>query len=218
MTNQDQRPVTVNINIETKGCRWPAIAVAIVLITLALVALLMRAYWTLGGSAILPQAVQAQPSPPASEGSVGQGQAQETRVREALRKEGYEQPLGDSDIAIRQNLGLKANEGRIADFLGRHPTLNRWLVAESKGSDIESAVGQIRNTAQLLWRRGLGADLTNTDLRLYTTQEQYNRLLASVDKQIGYGVQNGYLGYTNELDVWVYETVQGLKILVQVAP
>lgn len=214
MINQEQRPVTVNVTIDTKGCRGPAIAAVIG----TLVFLLVLIYWG-SGSAMLPaQSLQAQPSPPASEGGSVQGQAQESRVREALRKEGYEQPLGNSDTAIRQNLGLKANQGRIADFIGRHLSSKRWLVAESKGADIESAVGQIRNTVQLLWRRGLGADVSNTELRLYTTRQQYDRLLSSFNQQVGYGVHDGYLGYTSELNGWVYETVQGLKILVQIAP
>lgn len=220
MTNQDQRPVTVNINIETKGCRWPAIAVATVLITLTLAALLMRAYWTFSGSAILPQAIQAQPSPPASEGSAGQGRAQEARVREALRKEGYEQPLGDSDTAIRPNLGLKANEGRIADFLGRHPILNRWLVAESKGGNMESAMSQLRNTARILWQRNPAATPLNTEFRIYTSSDQFQKLqlAADMNKMGGYELKEGFLGYYNESGVWVNEMIEGVKILVLVTP
>ena len=213
MINQEQRPATVNVTIQAKRrIYYGLVSVAILSVVAVLFVLI---YLQMSGTMALSQTAQVQPSPPVTE---GQGQAQESRVREALHKEGYEQPLGNSDTAIRQTLGLKTNQGRVADFVGRHLSSRRWLVAESKGVDIESAVGQIRNTAQLLWRRGLGADMSNTELRLYTTPQQYNRLLVSVDKQIGYGVRDGYLGYTDELGAWIYETVQGLKILVQVVP
>lgn len=47
----------------------------------------------------------------------------------ALRKEGYEQRFGESDASIRQNLGLKANEGKVGGLSDttQAPT-SKWLV------------------------------------------------------------------------------------------
>ena len=132
----------MRIPIETKGYRRPIIGVIIA----ALVLLLTLTYGRMIGWNVPAQTIQAQPSPPVSEGGAQQGQAQELRVREVLQKEGYEQPLGNIDTAIRQNLGLKANEGKIADFVGRNSANDRWLVAESKGGDLRSAVRQLRIT------------------------------------------------------------------------
>ena len=218
MINQEQRPVTVNacIRIETKGCRGPAIAAIIAIC----VFLMMLTYWSMGGLLASPQTIQAQPSPPASEGGTGQGQAQESRVREALRKEGYEQPLGDSDTAIRQNLGLKANEGKIADFVGRNPTTDRWLAAESKGSNFATAIDQLKNTARLLWQQNPSATAANTEFRIYTNAQQYAKLQLSPEASRlgGYAIRDGYLGYTDNALGWVYETIDGVRVLVMMAP
>ena len=216
MINQEQRPVTVTVNIETKGCRGPAIAAIIALV----VFLLVLTYWSVGGLLVPSQVIQAQPSPPVSEGGNGQGQAQESRVREALRKEGYEQPLGDSDTAIRQNLGLKANEGKIADFVGRNPVTNRWLAAESKGGNFATAIDQLKNTARLLWQRNPSATSANTEFRIYTNAEQYAKLQLppEASRLGGYAMRDGYLGYTDSALGWVYETIDGVRVLVMLAP
>lgn len=218
MINQEQRPVTVNacIRIETKGCRGPAIAAIISMGAI----LLMLTYWSMGGLFVPTQVIQAQPSPPASEGGNGQGQLQESRVREALRREGYEQPLGDSDTAIRQNLGLKADEGKIADFVGRNPTTNRWLAAESKGSNFATAIDQLKNTARLLWQGNPSATPGNTDFRIYTNAQQYAKLQLppEASRLGGYAMRDGYLGYTDNALGWVYETIDGVRVLIMLAP
>ncbi len=71
------------------------------------------------------------------------GQAQEERVRSYLVGLGYTQPYGITDGEIRRNLGIR---GKCADFVGYHPQLTRWLVAESKGGNIDAAYKQLRNT------------------------------------------------------------------------
>lgn len=218
MINQEQRPITVNacMRIESKGCRSLAIAAIIA----ALAFLLMFAYWHIGRVILPARAIPAQASPPPSEGGSQQGQAQESRVREMLRKEGYEQPLGESDTAIRQNLGLKANESKVADFVGHNPANDRWLVAESKGGNMESAMGQLRNTARNLWQRNSSATPGNTDFRIYTSSEQYQKLQLSsqINKMGGYELREGYLGYYNEVGTWIDEVIEGAKVLVMIAP
>ncbi len=206
----------MRIPIETKGYRRPIIGVIIA----ALVLLLTLTYGRMIGWNVPAQTIQAQPSPPVSEGGAQQGQAQELRVREVLQKEGYEQPLGNIDTAIRQNLGLKANEGKIADFVGRNSANDRWLVAESKGGDLRSAVRQLDNTAQRLWQRNMGANPANTEFRVYTNSNQFSKLQVPVNesKMGGYVMRDGYLGYTDEMGEWIYETINGSRILVFLAP
>ena len=140
-------------------------------------------------------------------------------MRESLRKEGYEQPLGESDTAIRQKLGLKVNEGKVADFVGRNPATDRWLIAESKGGDLQSAMGQLKNTARHLWKINQTANASNTDFRIYTNAEQFQKLQLpdDVSRMGGYALREGYLGYTDEVIGWSFETVDGIRILVQLA-
>ena len=141
-------------------------------------------------------------------------------MRESLRKEGYEQPLGDSDTAIRQSLGLKTNAGRIADFVGRHLSSRRWLVAESKGNDLQSAMLQLKNTAQRLWQMNPAANASNTEFRIYVNAEQFNKLQlpSSVNKMGGYALKDGYLGYTDDVLGWTFEMVEDVRVLILLAP
>ncbi len=206
----------MQIPFEKKSYRAPIFGS----IAIGLVLLLILAYWRISSLTASVAVIQAQPSPPASEGNTSRGQAQESHVRELLNKEGYEQPLGNNDVAIRQNLGLRANEGKIADFVGKNSSSDRWLVAESKGGDLRAAVRQLDNTAQRLWQKNIGATPTNTEFRVYTNANQFDKLQVAVDesKMGGYVIRDGYLGYTDEIGTWIYENINGARILVLLAP
>jgi len=87
---------------------------------------------------------------------------QEARMRSWLVSLGYQQPYGTTDAEIRRRLGIT---GKCADFVGYHPEQGRWLVAESKGGDIEAAYLQIANTLQGLLARETAA-VGNTELQI----------------------------------------------------
>src|SRR5712692_5165517 len=69
---------------------------------------------------------------------------QEEQVRAALARQ-YTQPYGATDNAIRNALGMR---GPTADFVGHNAQTGRWLIAESKGSDLWKAYEQLQNTAK----------------------------------------------------------------------
>ena len=136
------------------------------------------------------------------------GAGQEERVRQLLAEE-YDQRFGASDEAIRRALGVR---GKITDFVGYQAHADRWLIAESKGSNISDAIAQLRNTAQSLIAHEGGA--IRLELRIYTNPNQYNHL--TTGRLGGWAIdQSGYLGWFDELGQWHYEWVQGFKILVQ---
>lgn len=212
---QNRRPAQAAISRANQIRRWLSFAA----MALVLIVLLLLAFLSGGGMAPSAQSVQAQPSPPVNEGvSQQQGSSQETRMRVKLREEGFDQPLGEADTTIRQNLGLKANEGRVADFVGKNTSTDRWLVAESKGGDLESAVRQLNETANRLWQQDFGANVTNTEFRIYTNANQFSKLQVSAESSPlgGYALQDGYLGYTNEAGQWIFETINGIRIAVMV--
>lgn len=80
-------------------------------------------------------------SPNPSERGVGQ----EERVRQLLAKE-YDQLHAD-EASIRKLLGM-SKQSKTADFLGYNSTTNRWVIAESKASDVDKAWLQLKETAE----------------------------------------------------------------------
>jgi hypothetical protein len=57
-------------------------------------------------------------------------------------------------MLIRQNLGL-AREAKCADFVGRHG--DKWMIAESKGSNLQKSAEQLRSTYHALVAKEPGA-------------------------------------------------------------
>jgi len=139
------------------------------------------------------------------------GSEQEEKVRRLLAEQ-YEQRLGASDEAIRSALGLR---GKVADFVGYNARQNRWLIAESKGGNIGDAFDQLANTTRGLLSKYPRAHL---ELRIYVKADHYNFLQNGGNFGGYYMNPQGYLGAFDDLRKWEYATVEGIKILLQVAP
>ena len=136
---QNQKRTTNNVTNDAKTQR----GLAIIAMMGLLLVLLLLTYMSVGAVARPAQTSDVQPSPPAGEGaSQKQGRERELRVRAKLRNEGYEQPFGENDQLIRQNLQLKPGQ-KVADFVGRSADGERYLVAESKGNDMTKAFYQL---------------------------------------------------------------------------
>lgn len=147
-------------------------------------------------------------------GKPSPGEEQEERVRSQLVAEGYEQPFGASDGEIRRNLGIT---GKCADFVGYHPQLDGWLVAESKGGDLEKAEAQLKNTLSGLLAKISDAVMI-TDLRVYIRAEQYDKLSNHLPASLSLGgyylrSNDSYLGNYDESNEWVYRELTGIRIL-----
>ena len=112
-------------------------------------------------------------------------------MRQLLVEQGYEQPYGATDEEIRQSLGVT---GPCADFVGYNPQLDKWLIAESKGSDLWAAEIQIANTLMALHLRTpeVGSKL---ELSIYTNSSQYGRLNQEPHGTGGYYRQGDFLGW-----------------------
>lgn len=133
-------------------------------------------------------------------------------VRNLLRSE-YEQKYGESDAAIRKGLGIK---GRTADFVGYNSKSGRWLVAESKGGDFDSAFKQLTNTVRGLIKDQPGS-AGSIDLRIYTNANQFSKL--GSEGVGGWRISgDGFLGWLDEYGAWNYAEVNGIKISVLQAP
>jgi hypothetical protein len=151
------------------------------------------------------------PRPPAEE----RGRSQEDRVRETLKNDGYETPFGETDAEIRSRLSI---DGKTADFVGYHRGQDRWLIAESKGGDIQSAFEQIRNTARSLWTRD-SSIVAKTELRVYTRAEQHAKFSDPSNGLAGWRLKDGFLGWIDDAtDEWNYAEIDGVRIRVFVAP
>ena len=217
MLNRTQKRTTSDVTPDKiNGQPNLAVAAAVLLLSVAL----LLAY--IGAGAIGPptQTLNVQPSPPASEGaSQQQGREREARVRAKLREEGYEQPFGEDDQLIRQNLQLKPGQ-KVADFVGRSADGERYLVAESKGNDIDKAFRQLDETANALWKKNVGATPANTEFRIYVNDTTWSKLQLSptLNNTGGYTVLEGYLGHTGEVEVIDLTMISGNKILVLLAP
>jgi hypothetical protein len=139
------------------------------------------------------------------------GPKQEEQVRQLLAKQ-YEQRFGDSDKAIRAALNLK---GEAAGFVGYNAHQNHWLIAESKGTDLEKAFTQLTNTTRGLLNQYPRAHI---ELRIYVKAEHLTTLRDGGNFGGYYMNAQGYLGIFDELQKWEYDTVEGIKILLQSAP
>jgi len=141
------------------------------------------------------------------------GPEQEQALRSLLARE-YEQKYGETDSAIRTNLGIR---GKVADFLGYNGKSNRWLIAESKGGDIDSAYKQLSNTMKGLLGKESGS-AGNIDLRIYSNANQFSKLTGT-DGLGGWRVNSeGLLGWLDEYNRWNYAEIQGVRVTVQSAP
>lgn len=142
---------------------------------------------------------------------------QEDSVRNMLANRGFRQVYGVSDSEIRSNLGIN---GKTADFVGFDSNQGRWLVAESKGSDMDSAVKQLQNTVRGLFDKERFATINNTELRIYTNQKTLERMQNPQLGTSGWYVKDGYLGYfTDEAKKnFVYQTIDGMKVWVGSIP
>lgn len=138
------------------------------------------------------------------------GEAQEASVRARLLNEGYTQPYGASDDQIRKGLRIR---GKCADFVGYHTQQGRWLIAESKGSNMDAAYYQLMNTMKGL----LAKEPTSkgkTDLQIYTSHDNYKRLIEDERGLSGSRLRDGLLGYFDESKIWHYAEIQGVRIQV----
>jgi hypothetical protein len=208
---------------------WLVAIVAIVMLALVLAAVLAISQPPVQPSASIRVQAQGQVSSPSGPRdprgtrqvlAQAQGSFQEQRVRETLVNDGYEQPFGSSDAEIRTSLNI---QDKTADFVGYNRAADRWLVAESKGSDIRGAVDQLGNTVKALFNTDAGATARNTEIRLYTSPEQFSKALQNPESSNGLGgyfSRDGYLGYYNEANEWIYQTINDLdlRIVVQIAP
>ncbi len=142
------------------------------------------------------------------------GERQELSVRGQIEREGYEQPYGKTDNEIRANLKI---EGKTADVVGYNRQTDRWLVAESKGGDIDSAYNQLKNTVKFLTRNNPQIEVGRIDLRIYTNAQQYARL--SEADIAGWRISSqSQLGWVGEANEWLFADVEGINILVFLAP
>lgn len=142
------------------------------------------------------------------------GERQEVSVRSQLEREGYEQLYGKTHAEIRANLKI---EGKAADVVGYNPKTGRWLVAESKGGDIDGAFKQVENTFEFLQRKNPQLDLKQVDLRIYTSSKHFARLSEADIAGWRINVQ-GELGWVGESNEWLFADIQGIKVLVYLAP
>ena len=133
---------------------------------------------------------------------------QEDWMRRLLVSQGYQQPYGTTDAEIRRKLGII---GKCADFVGYHPEQANWLIAESKGGDMEAAYLQITNTLRGLLVKEAAA-VGNTKLQVFISEQQYERL--SLSGLSGYFVRDDFLGNENEQFVFNFILLHGERIQV----
>lgn len=131
------------------------------------------------------------------------GEEQEQHMRRLLVGQGFEQPYGTTDEEIRQNLQVS---GPCADFVGYNSQTDRWLIAESKGSDLWSAEIQLANTLGALLAREPDAN-QKLELRIYTNPSQYRRLVQEPHGAGGYYRQGEFLGYKQNGGTFYFSTI-----------
>jgi hypothetical protein len=98
------------------------------------------------------------------------GAAQELRLVQHLRSQGYAEIVHGEEF-VKRELGLPLGSGvKCADVLGYLPNkraIGRIVIAESKGTNVATAVRQIGNAAAAVFER-YGAN-RDTKLLLYTS-------------------------------------------------
>jgi len=135
--------------------------------------------------------------------------SQEAKVRQRLISEGYVERYGTNDADIRRRLKIN---GSCADFVGFHPQRGMWLVAESKGGNLERAEQQLANTLQGLLVIEPEA-LEAVELRIYMNEQQYSRLLR--EGLAGYLLVEGFLGFMQEMG-FEFTLIQGIRVRIEV--
>ena len=189
----------------TKGMGLILLTLAMVLIALLLLRLLSA--FEVAGS--------ASPQPPIRPSPSAKDSAREARVRRLLEDEKWEQVLGEDDQAIAK--ALRIQNQACADFAGVQGDAE-WLIAESKGSDIDHAARQLENTLRGIRAKGL--PVKSVELRIYFKPDVWARL-TSVDPTIsnfGYKVINDVIVLSGENDEWVQLVIDGIKVQGFLAP
>ena len=153
--------------------------------------------------------------PPIRPSSSAEDFAREARVRRALDRERWEQVLGEDDTAIARALRLQNQ--RCADFAGVRGDAE-WLVAESKGSNIDHAVEQLSNTLRGIRAKGL--PVKSVELRIYFKPEVWARLTNAnpAVNNFGYRVINNAIVSVGENEQWVELMIDGIKVQGFLAP
>jgi len=140
----------------------------------------------------------------------GKGFDQQEKVRQLLAKQ-YDTLYAD-EASIQKLLNLR---GPTADFLGRNSATNRWLIAESKASDIDKAWNQLQNTTQAFVRAQRGTDF---EIRSYLDTRTFARF-SDPEIKVGWLINSeGHLGWIGDSQEFVYGVIEGAKVLVLVAP
>ena len=189
----------------TKGLGLILLTLALVLLALLLLRLVSA----------LEVAGSASPQPPIRPSPSAKDSAREARVRRLLEDEKWEQVLGEDDQAIAK--ALRIQNQACADFAGVQGDAE-WLIAESKGSDIDYAARQLENTLRGIRAKGL--PVKSVELRIYFKPDVWARL-TSVDPTIsnfGYKVINDVIVLSGENDEWVQLAIDGIKVQGFLAP
>ena len=108
---------------------------------------------------------------------------------------------GNSQALNRYSYGYNNQQGR-------------WLIAESKGSDLDQGWAQLENTMSALFAK-TPTTAGSIDLRMYMKATQYENLLAG--RMLGWTVRNGILGWLAESGQFV-GNINGVDVVVLVAP
>jgi hypothetical protein len=138
-----------------------------------------------------------------------EGKAQEDRVRSRLVAEGYEQPYGITDEEIRRNLSIK---GKCADFIGYNPQTGWWLIAESKGSDLEKAEKQLTNTLNGLLIKESRATGKIT-LQIHIKGDQFSKLHSLGLSGYRLRDEDQFLGSYDDYKVWHNSEIDGIRVM-----
>jgi RHS repeat-associated protein len=113
--------------------------------------------------------------------------------------------------AVGRFLGLKEGVDRIADNLTFITRTARWLITETKGTDIGYGLTQLRSTLNALLSKVPSAS-GDIDLMLELNKNAFNQLTG---KGIGNWTNlNGYLARWNELGEKVYYYLDGLLVKI----
>lgn len=137
-------------------------------------------------------------------GIVKQLDVAETAVNNTLLREGVAL-LGQGDDSVRALLGMKKGE-KAADFVGVTKD-GTFKIVEAKGTDMASAVEQIKSTATALKPHTEGAEIT---------AEIIIRAESNLNNLGQYAIVDGYLWKfdVNTLE-WTQEFVEGMPIAVR---
>jgi len=160
------------------------------------------------------------------------GQKQEEQLFRYLRVDRHCVEVIQGEPAVRTFLGMKSTP-KCADALGLHQALNapgpkRFTIAESKGTDMDSAVKQLGNAAAGVYEKfgreahidlivmapsltlehgihspgpGYGADPLKTGLNKFTLQEAKGGVVAAAKPLITYTDWNSWAGVVGQLRI-----------------